>query len=144
MINLHYNVAVKNCFFSINRAQLIVTKLAHILKLKNIELELNIVSDYTIKKLNYNYRGINKKTDVLAFAWQEDKKLKSDFFGQIYISYPQIIRQAKLYKISISEELTRMIIHGLLHLLGYDHQKDEQAKIMFDIQEKLVKYEIKK
>jgi len=144
MINLNYNIFVKACCLSDKQIKIIVTKLSKKLKIKNLEVEINIVSDYTIKKLNYNYRGINKKTDVLAFAWQEDKKLKSNFLGQIYISYPQIVRQARLYKLSISEELTRMIVHGLLHLLGYDHQTEKQTKRMFAIQEKIIKYEIKK
>lgn len=144
MINITYNISVSNCALTKKEASKLISKACEVLKCNGSEVELNIVGDYLITKLNKNYRGINKKTDVLAFAWQEDKKIKSSFLGQIYICYPQIIRQAKYYGITPAEEMGRMIIHGLLHLLGYDHQVKRQAKIMFDLQEKIIDYGYKK
>lgn len=102
------------------------------------ELEVNIVGDKEIKDLNFRYRGKNKPTDVLSFAWQEDRVVKTKNLGQIYICYPQIVRQAKELKIKIKEEFVRMLTHGFLHIMGYDHVEKKDATIMFGIQEEVV------
>lgn len=115
-----------------------IFRLARKLVKVNGELEVNVVGDKEMKDLNYRYRGKNYVTDVLSFAWREDKKVKSKFLGQIYICYPQIARQAKELGIKTNEEFARMLAHGWLHLLGYDHIKKSEAKIMFTIQEKIV------
>lgn len=109
------------------------------------ELEINAVGDEKIKQLNKTYGGIGKVTDVLSFAWREDKVVKSgnNFLGQIYICYPQITRQAKKFKVPAKEEFARILIHGILHLLGYDHQEKKDAEKMFKLQEGLVKSSFK-
>ena len=108
------------------------------------ELEINIVDNKEIKKLNKIYRGINSPTDVLSFAWQEEKSLKnSNFLGQIYLSAKQIKIQSKEYKVSEKEEFVRMLVHGLMHLIGFDHQKEREAKRMFQKQESYLKEIIK-
>ncbi|MFA5061844.1 MAG: rRNA maturation RNase YbeY [Patescibacteria group bacterium] len=103
------------------------------------QIEINIIGESVIKKLNKKYRKKDKVTDVLSFAWQEDKIINSDFIGQIYICYPQIQRQAKEFKVSAGEEFIRILTHGVLHLLGYDHVEENGAKKMFKIQEDIVK-----
>lgn len=103
------------------------------------ELEINIVSPAIIKKLNKQYRGKNSVTDVLSFAWQEDKKVKSDFLGQIYICWARIKTQAKEWEVSEKEEFVRILVHGLLHLVGHDHIKKSEAIKMFALQEAAVK-----
>jgi probable rRNA maturation factor len=102
------------------------------------ELEINIVGDKEIKDLNSRYRGKNKVTDVLAFAWQEDGIIKTKSLGQIYICYPQIQRQAKEFFVKTKEEFARMLSHGFLHIMGHDHEKKKEAEIMFGIQEEIV------
>jgi probable rRNA maturation factor len=144
MTKVYFHKTARSCNFKINFFEYIVKECAIVLKKNNLELEINIVGDYLIKKLNNHYRGINKKTDVLAFAWQEEKEIKNNFLGQIYISYPQIIRQSKTYKITVKEEVTRMTIHGILHLLGYDHKNKNDSKLMFSLQEKILKLSNKK
>lgn len=104
----------------------------------NGEVEVNIVGDKEQKDLNFHYRGLNKTTDVLSFAWKEDKIIKTNYLGQIYISYPQISRQAKDLGIPTKEEFVRMLAHGFLHIIGHDHIEKKEAKIMFGIQEKIV------
>ncbi|OGH69260.1 MAG: rRNA maturation RNase YbeY [Candidatus Magasanikbacteria bacterium RIFCSPHIGHO2_01_FULL_47_8] len=101
-------------------------------------VEVTIVGDKEIQKLNHRYRGINKVTDVLSFAWSEDRQIKSAVLGELFISYSQIVRQAKEFKVSAREEFIRMFVHGLLHLVGYDHVKSSEAKKMFALQEELV------
>jgi len=103
------------------------------------EVEIVIVGDSEIKKLNRDYRGKNKITDVLSFAWQEEGKIKTNILGQIYICYPQIKRQAKTWKVTPKEEFARMLVHGLLHLAGHDHLSDKEAKKMFAIQENIIR-----
>lgn len=96
-------------------------------------VEVAVVGDKKIQTLNKKYRGKNKVTDVLSFSW-----LSGDFLGQIFICYPQIVRQAKEYEISVDEEFARMLVHGLLHLVGHDHVKKIEASRMFKIQERIV------
>ncbi|TAN33485.1 rRNA maturation RNase YbeY [Patescibacteria group bacterium] len=102
------------------------------------EAEVNIIGDAAMKKLNYRWRGRNVVTDVLAFAWQEEKKIKGETFGQIYLSPARIKRQAKECGVLEKEEFARVLVHGLLHLAGYDHIAKKEAKIMFGLQERIV------
>ena len=106
-------------------------------KIKGL-VEIEVVGEQQIKKINYQYRGINRSTDVLSFAWQEDKKIKSNVLGQIFICYPVIIRQAKEFKVGTKEEFIRMLVHGALHMIGHDHMAEKDAKKMFNLQEKIV------
>lgn len=116
-----------------------IDKIANKEKKINKSIIINLVDDNVIKKINKQTRGQNKITDVLSFAWQEDKLVKSDFLGEIYISISQIKRQAKEYKVSLKEEFFRMLVHGILHLVGYDHLKEKEANIMFKKQENILK-----
>ena len=102
------------------------------------ELGLVITGDETIQRLNRIYRGINETTDVLSFSMVSQLEQQGLTFvvppdglhrlGEIVISYPQAIRQAEQEGNKIEAELIRLIIHGLLHILGYDHSllEDEQ------------------
>lgn len=103
------------------------------------EVEIIIVGDSEIKRLNKQFRNKNKVTDVLSFAWQEDKMVVTDVLGQIYVCYPQIKRQAKIWKVTIKEEFSRMLVHGLLHLVGHDHVVEKGAQKMFALQEGIIK-----
>jgi len=88
---------------------------------------VNIIlcDDAMQKELNRCYRKLNRVTDVLSFAWNEP-----DFLGEIYIAEGQVKRQAPLYGNSYYKELRRVLVHGLLHLCGYDHHSKAQRKIM--------------
>lgn len=103
------------------------------------EVEINLVSPQTIKKINYKYRGQNVITDVLSFAWREEKFFSGPMLGQIYLCYERIKKQAKEWQVSAQEECARMLVHGLLHLVGFDHTKHKDAEKMFSLQEKIVK-----
>ena len=103
-------------------------------------VSVSLVGDKKIRSLNKFYRDKDMVTDVLSFATGDGKlKLTETDLGDIFICIPQIKRQAKKNNISIKEELTRMLVHGVLHLAGFDHIKKSPAKIMFDLQERLVK-----
>ncbi|OAA31782.1 rRNA maturation factor [Kosmotoga arenicorallina S304] len=99
----------------------------------NTELDLLLTDDAEIAKLNAKYRKKEGPTDVLSFEYGLDE----DVIGDMIISLETIERQAKDYGNSFEEELSLMIIHGLLHILGYEHENDEEeAKEMFQRQRK--------
>jgi len=102
-------------------------KIANIGKLK--EISVVFVSSNKIKEINKKYRRKNRPTDVLSFGE----------LNEVFVC-PQIVKkQAKLLKIPFNSELTRVVIHGILHLAGYDHEKNADAMKMQIIQERIVK-----
>lgn len=105
-------------------------------------VEVNIISDKEMRRLNSVWRKKEKTTDVLSFAWDEEKKVGGNLLGQIFISYPQVKKQASVAKVAVTEEFVRVLVHGLLHLAGYDHKKPSQAKKMFKMQDKIIKLTI--
>lgn len=118
------------------------------LKLKNVMFNVIIVNNQEIHKLNKNYRNIDRPTDVITFAledFDDGIKLSIRMLGDVYISYDKVISQANEYNHSKTRELCFLAIHGLLHLLGYDHMNKEEEKIMFSLQKELLdSYGIKK
>jgi len=117
------------------------------------EIVVTLVNDAMIHNLNKEYRGIDRPTDVLSFAMNESSEDEPEIFfdeddedieeypnmlGDIIISIPKTIEQEKEYGHSFERELGFLTVHGFLHLLGYDHANDEDEKIMFDKQEKVL------
>jgi len=92
---------------------------------KNESTTLILCSDYAIRKLNRQYRKIDRATDVLSFPFGDP-----DLLGEIYISLQRAKIQAKRYGLTYNEELKRLFIHGLLHLMGYDHHKKAEREAM--------------
>ena len=103
-----------------------------ILELRDAELSLLICDDAFIHPLNRDYRGKDKPTDVLSFAQREgDFAFEDDpILGDVIISLETTIRQAEERKHSTQRELSILLIHGILHLIGYDHIEDDEAEIM--------------
>ena len=105
------------------------------------ELSLVITDAETIKQLNKAYRGEDEPTDVLAFPMFSQSGTEAEFtfitppdgvqhLGEVIISYPQAARQAEERRQEITKELALLTVHGVLHLLGYDHeQADEQQQM---------------
>lgn len=109
--------------------------------LENCLFNIIIVDNDYIHKLNKEYRGIDRPTDVISFALEDEiDNVKLDFrvLGDIYISLDKTYEQAKLYNHSFLRELSFLTIHGLLHLLGYDHIQKEDEKVMFKKQDELL------
>jgi probable rRNA maturation factor len=103
------------------------------------ELSIVFVGSRKMKTLNTQYRGIPKETDVLSFPMDDHLALAvntSQVLGDIVISIPKTIEQAKAYSAPFYEELLRLLIHGLLHLLGYDHEKSRYQKARMEKKEK--------
>ena len=83
------------------------------------------VSDKQIKDLNRRFRGINKATDVLSFPAGEESNSASTNLGDIAISLERAVIQAKENQLTCEQEIAQLILHGLLHLCGYDHETDK-------------------
>lgn len=99
------------------------------------------IDDETMHSMNYKYRNIDRTTDVLSFALndaKEDFEEVVNVLGDIFISIPKMKAQAVEYGHSEKRELSFLAIHGLLHLLGYDHMKKEDEKVMFALQEEVL------
>ena len=99
-------------------------------------ISLNIIfsDDINLNRLKLEYFNEDVLTDVLAFPIQNDTKLEAE----IYISYDRAISSSKEFNVSLNSELIRLIVHGILHLLGYRDNNDELKKVMFDKQESIV------
>lgn len=107
-------------------------------KLNNVVFNVIFVNNETIRQINKEYRNIDKETDVISFALEDNEEITFEFgrlLGDIYISVPKMQSQAKEYGHSVTREMAFLTIHGLLHLLGYDHMTKEDEKIMFKEQE---------
>lgn len=117
-------------------------------KLENAIFNIIIIDNPRIKEINRDYRKIDRETDVISFALEDSKDLEYEDFrllGDIYISIDKAVSQSIEYNHSLLRELSFLSIHGLLHLLGYDHMKEEDEKIMFRKQEELLnEYQIKR
>jgi probable rRNA maturation factor len=88
------------------------------------ELSIALVDDEAMQELNATYRGKDRPTDVLAFAQREGDDLgDSDLLGDVVISVPTAERQAAERGHSLEHELRELLVHGILHLLGYDHER---------------------
>lgn len=98
-----------------------------LLREEGTENNVNVVlcTDEFVREMNKNYRGLDKVTDVLSYEWHEE-----DFLGEIYIARDQVKRQAPEYGNTFYAELKRVLVHGLLHLSGYDHIKAADRKVM--------------
>lgn len=108
------------------------------------KIDIIMLDTKEMKKVNKEYRGFNKPTDVLSFSdieWRS--KLNTQFVspvqhkyaGTVYVCPPYIKKQAQRFNVSFGEEFIRMLIHGLLHIAGHDHDKTSSAKRMFALQE---------
>lgn len=111
-------------------------------KLENIYFNVIIVDNKEIRNINREYRNIDRETDVISFALEDDKTMPSidgiRILGDIYISVDKVKEQAKEYEHSFKRELSFLTVHGLLHLLGYDHMKEEDEKVMFGKQKEIL------
>ena len=107
------------------------------------EVSLVLVDDQEIKRLNLEYRGIDAPTDVLSFAMLETGEEEPEILGvepglllgDVVISLETAVRQAEEYGHTLEREICFLAVHGILHLLGYDHQHAEETKVMRQAEE---------
>ena len=109
-------------------------------------LSVTIVDNDYIHEINKQYRHIDRPTDVISFAFLDDNPNKESLLhskqivvlGDIYISYQKAEEQSKSYGHPLERELKFLFVHGLLHLLGYDHMNENDEKIMFRLQDEIL------
>lgn len=112
-------------------------------KMKAEKSEVNIifVGLEEIHEINKTYRNVDRPTDVISFALEDTEDVtvyEERVLGDIYICLDKVHEQAKEYGHTEIREMAFLIVHGLLHLLGYDHMIKEEEKIMFGLQEEIL------
>ena len=111
-------------------------------KLGKVEFNVIIVDNNYIHELNKNYRNIDRETDVITFALEDDNTVVNGsdvrVLGDIYISVDKARSQAEEYGHSFLRELSFLAVHGFYHLLGYDHMTEAEEKVMFAKQEEVL------
>ncbi len=127
--------------------RLIMEEAFSLLSIKeNYEVDVSLVDEETIHQINRDYRNVDRVTDVISFAFNDDKSAEGlildpeipHMLGEIFICVPRALAQAKEIGNTPEREMCFLFCHGLLHLLGYDHMKEEDAKIMFPLQDKIL------
>lgn len=98
-------------------------------KVKQADFSLAYISEKEMRRLNGSYRGKDKVTDVLSFKDTSEAWPKGGFLGEILICPAQAKRQMKDFGTNFSQEISRLLIHGLAHLLGYDHENVGDRKV---------------
>ena len=111
------------------------------MNLKNVSFSVIFVDNNKIHKLNKDYRNIDRPTDVITFRLADYEEVmcgKINILGDVYISLDKAKEQSIEYGHSYLRELSFLLIHGFLHLLGYDHMNEEDEKEMFSLQEEIL------
>ena len=125
-----------------NELEIVKKVLNHAEEKMEIDAIYNVIivnNDY-IHKLNKDYRGIDRETDVITFALEDDKTFNPEIriLGDIYISIDKAKSQSIEYGHSLLRELCFLAVHGMLHLLGYDHMEKKDEEVMFSLQEEIL------
>lgn len=113
---------------------------------KDYEVDVNLIGNERIHEINREYRHVDRPTDVISFAFLDhvdgEVTIKGDIptlLGEIFISVDKAEEQANAYGHSLLREMSFLFVHGLLHLLGYDHMTKEEETVMFSLQEEILK-----
>ena len=119
-------------------------KIFGIIDIDNISVNIILTDNKFIQSINKNYRKKNKPTDVISFAYRDDDLFPNlddnsiEELGDIYISLEKASEQSLDYGVPLKDELKRLLIHGILHLLNYDHEiSAEEDKRMRDMEDKI-------
>lgn len=109
----------------------------------NVSVSVILTDNETIHEINREYRGKDRPTDVISFAYRDEPFPSPDDMteelGDVYISLEKANEQAAEFEVTLQEEVKRLLVHGLLHLLGYDHERSpEDEKEMQDLEEKII------
>lgn len=102
------------------------------------DLSVAFVNHRTVRRLNREYRGEDKVTDVLSFATSKTFLEQDQEIGEIILAWPCVREQAKKQQKSLKEEAAMLLIHGFLHLQGFDHQNKKEKAKMFLLQDKIL------
>ncbi|MCS7298891.1 MAG: rRNA maturation RNase YbeY [Spirochaetia bacterium] len=138
MIKVNVIDNYKSRFISIKTLKKITTFTLEKMNRDNVELSVVLCDDETIREYNRNYRNKDYATDVLSFP-DGDIVGRYIYLGDIIISIDRVFAQSKEFGVEPIEEFVRLLVHGILHLLGYDHETSEDdEKVMMSIQDNLI------
>ncbi len=114
----------------------------------DVRLDVSVIGDRKMRALNKEFRGIDKSTDVLSFSFELEGKNKTKFvnppdpsylnLGDVIISYPQLLARAAKENMLVDEMLNLLVVHGILHLLGYDHEIPVEAFDMEKLEDQIL------
>ena len=138
MKNTYLITDLVNVDFSYEYLDDVIKKVLKHEHVKNAYFSIIFVDLKEIQRINKEYRGIDSVTDVISFALEDtsdNMQIDMRILGDIYVCIPKMIEQANTYGHSIKRELSFLVVHGLLHLLGYDHMNELDEEIMFGLQE---------
>jgi len=116
------------------------SKILELLKLDySTELSITFIDNEEIRNLNKEYRQKDSATDVLSFPFYNELNLPINILGDVIISVERAEEQANEFEHSLDREIAFLLVHGILHLLGYDHHKAEDEEKMISMQKELLK-----
>ena len=141
MINIEYTNETKEEVKELKEIKKLVKYAVKYMKLDNIEFGIIFVDNKKTKEINKEYRNIDRETDVITFRLADYEEViydKINVLGDIYVSIDKARSQSIEYGHSYLRELSFLIVHGFLHLLGYDHMNIEDEKEMFNLQEAIL------
>lgn len=105
----------------------------------NVEVSLTFVTNSRIRELNRDYRGVDRETDVLSFPIDDSFDLDGCLLlGDIVLSVEKAMEQAEEYGHSLKREILYLVVHSMLHLLGYDHMEEQDAVLMRSLEKKIM------
>lgn len=135
--NLHPNLKADE-----ERARGVVAKLLADEKMDRGDVSVVFVDDHHIRDLNRRYLHRDGPTDVLAFGMREgeDAQFAESTLGDVYVSLDRARQQAVEYGVTYQEEVLRLVIHGVLHILGHDHREEEEATNMKELEDSYLRW----
>ena len=137
----NYSIVDNNLYQNYDYLKEVINHTLEVMDAKESIFTIIFVTKEEIHELNKQYRGVDRVTDVISFALEDAHDVSlSDIrvLGDIYICIDRMKEQAIEYNHSETRELSFLTVHGLLHLLGYDHQTKEEEEVMFNLQRKIL------
>lgn len=137
----NYSIVDNNLYQNYDYLNEVINHTLEVMDAKESIFTIIFVTKEEIHELNKQYRGVDRVTDVISFALEDVNDVSlSDIrvLGDIYICIDRMKEQAIEYNHSETRELSFLTVHGLLHLLGYDHQTKEDEEVMFNLQRKIL------
>jgi len=119
-----------------------VRKVIKVTKIQRNGITIRLSNDKDIKIFNLKWKGINKSTNILSFLNNDQVSSFQNnmiYLGDIIISYDTLLKEVKIKKIDFKDHLSHILIHGILHLKGYTHDKEEDTRIMQNEEKRLLK-----
>lgn len=137
----NYSIIDNNLYQNYDYLNEVINHTLEVIDAKGAIFTIIFVTPEEIHELNKQYRGVDRVTDVISFALEDAHDVSLTdvrVLGDIYICIDRMKEQALEYGHSETRELSFLTVHGLLHLLGYDHQTKEDEEVMFGIQRKIL------